>query len=154
MPKSLPRRTSKPVSSLISRTAVCTGLWWANSYVLNGLFIVIIWGFFNVGRMIIVGGLARLLWQFLNTGLFAFIATCDAAGIATYKREDLAIKVHAMIGKFRVVGLVFCICACGLQVPWVYGLLHYGKRLGGGEEDECKASSAAAAASGGGSPFG
>ena len=51
---------------------------------------MIIWGFINMFRVVFIDGLTRVCWQWLNTGLFTFIATCRPDGSATYDKVSQA----------------------------------------------------------------
>ena len=65
----------------------------------------------------------RLLWDQLNTGLFAFVGTCDARGKGTYDEAVLAGRIRGMLGSLKATGGLMIFAAAVMQVPWVAGLI-------------------------------
>ena len=53
------------------------------------LFMLAIWVFLNLLRVLSVMGISRILWRQLNTGLYAFLGTCNVDGVSTYKQARL-----------------------------------------------------------------
>jgi len=107
----------------VSLGTSCTAEWWFHAYVLKAVFTLGIWAFLNLFRVLSVMGLCRLLWRQLNTGLFAFLGTSTIEGVATFKQEVLADKIHVMLSRIQVFGIVLLFCAVLLQVPWVLALI-------------------------------
>merc|ERR1712072_1327664 len=108
-----------------SRTAMCTAQWWFHSSVLRAVFIVAIWIFINMFRVLFLRGVIRLCWQFLNTGNFTFLATCGVDGVHTYKEENLANRVRSMLNRMRLAGALLVLLAVATQVPWCYAIYHF-----------------------------
>ena len=107
------------------RTGACTAQYWFHANVLSTTFSIGIWFFLGMFRVIFLMGLFRVCWQFLNTGYFIFIGTTRADGSATYEKEDLADKVYDLLKRMRLVGALYMLLACLLQVPWVLMLLYF-----------------------------
>lgn len=103
--------------------------WWFHSTVLRSVFTAVIWLFINIFRVVFLAGLIRLMWQLLNTGYFTYIATTNVDGVHTYKEEDLADQVRAMLGRIRLTGLCLVILAIMSQTPWCLALFHYAQGL-------------------------
>ena len=112
-----------------SRTAMCTAQWWFHSSVLRAVFIVAIWIFINMFRVLFLRGVIRLCWQFLNTGNFTFLATCGVDGVHTYKEENLANRVRSMLNRMRLTGALLVLLAVATQVPWCYSIYHFASGL-------------------------
>jgi len=112
-----------------ARAAMCTAQWWLHALVLRTVFSVIIWGFINMFRVVFIDGLTRVCWQWLNTGLFTFIATCRPDGSATYDKDELAQRVQEMLRRMRSIGGLYMLFACLSQIPWVFALEHYVRGL-------------------------
>ena len=108
-----------------SRASMCTAQWWFHSTVLRLVFTVVIWVFVNLFRVVFTAGVLRLCWQFLNTGYFTYMATCRADGSHTYKEEDLADKVQAMLYRMRLYGLFLVSFAVSTQVPWIVAIYYF-----------------------------
>ena len=53
------------------------------------------------------------------------MATTDIDGVHTYKEEDLADKVRAMLAQIRLKGFVLVVIAIATQVPWCIALYHF-----------------------------
>ena len=64
-------------------------------------------------------GLNRLMWQWLNTGLFAFLGSSDAEGSTTVDEEELGRKIQAALRRLQVVGGVLVTIALLLQLVWI-----------------------------------
>jgi len=114
---------------LYARAAMCTAQWWVHALVLRTLFSMVIWLFLNIFRIVFIAGLVRVCWNWLNTGHFAYLATCLADGTHTYNEDDLAERVAVMLGRMRLTGLCLVAFACASQVPWIYAIQHFVKDL-------------------------
>ena len=112
-----------------ARTAMCTAQFWFHATVLRMVFTSVIWVFINLFRALVLAGVIRLCWQFLNTGYFTYMATCTAEGEHTYKVDDLAEKVRAMLLRARINGAVLLVLAIATQVPWVLALYQFASGL-------------------------
>ena len=108
-----------------SRRAMCTAQWWFHSTVLSAVFSVVIWLFVNIFRFLLVAGLVRICWQWLNTGYFTYLATCESDGAHTYKKADLADRVDALLGRIRTYGAGMVLLAFGTQIPWIVLLMRF-----------------------------
>ena len=112
-----------------SRTAMCTAQWYFHSTILRIAFTTAIWVFLNLWRVLFVGGVTRVIWQFLNSGYFSYLATCSVDGEHTYTVQDLADKVRALLSKQRLYGAFLVLVACATQVPWISGMYYFSKGL-------------------------
>ena len=108
-----------------SRTAMCTLQYWFHSTILRFVFTVTIYLFANLFRFVFLNGVIRLFWNFFNTGMYTYIATCDIDGVHTYKEEDLSDKVRAMLFRMRLVGVGYVIIAITSQVPWIVAVYYF-----------------------------
>jgi len=115
----------------IARVASCTAQWWTHALLLRWIFSVIIWVFLNIFRVVFTSGLTRILWNYLNTGQFTYLATCRPDGSHTYNEDDLAERVAIMLSRMRVVGFFLCALACLTQVPWMYAMSYFVQDLAG-----------------------
>jgi len=121
-----------------AKGATCTAEWFAHAYVLRISFNLTIYIFINCARVIFVGGVTRICWQWLNTGFYAYRATCTKDGVHTYDVEQLAQKVEGMLNWIKCYGVIMVLLAILLQVPWIVALyafaegLIYGSAAGGG----------------------
>ena len=97
--------------------------------VLRVVFTIAIWFFINLFRVVFVSGVIRIGWQFLNTGHFTYMATCTADGTHTYKVDDLADKVSAMLVRMRLYGLALVAVAVASQVPWIFAVYYFSNGL-------------------------
>ena len=113
----------------LSRLAMCTFQHWAHSIVVRNVFVVIIWIFINLGRIILLMGISRLAWEHLNTGHFAFLGTARHDGTSTHDPEELADKIHSTLRHMRLIGLGMLLIALALQVIWLIPLLHFSDGL-------------------------
>jgi len=75
---------------LYARSAICTAQWWGHALVLRTMFALIIWVFLNIFRLVFIAGVVRVCWDWLNTGQFSYLATCNPDGSHTYSEEELA----------------------------------------------------------------
>jgi len=108
-----------------SRRAMCTAQWWFHSTVLSAVFSVVIWLFVNIFRFLLVDGLVRICWQWVNRGYFAYLATCDMDGTHTYNKADLADQVYALLGRIRTYGVGLVVMAVATQIPWIVMLMRF-----------------------------
>lgn len=99
--------------------AACTAEYWVHAVVLRIAFCAVLYLFINVGRVLAVMGLNRLMWQWLNTGLFAFLGSSDAEGSTTVDEEELGRKIQAALRRLQVVGGVLVTIALLLQLVWI-----------------------------------
>jgi len=139
-----------------SRVAMCTAQWWFHARVQRLGFTIFIWIFVNLFRVVLVAGVIRVSWQYLNTGFFTFTATCNSEGGHTYKLEEmeelskkkhaglkpgssewmeavveaeqrsadfLADKVHEMLYRMKIHGLVLITLAVLSQLPWIIAVV-------------------------------
>lgn len=97
--------------------------------VLRTAFCVIIWIFINLFRVVVISGVVRICWPWLNTGTFTYLATCTADGRHTYKEEDLADRVRQMLGRLRLSGLLLVVFACLTQIPWILTIRYFSDGL-------------------------
>jgi len=103
--------------------ASCTAEWWFHSWLIKLLACVALYLLLNVGRMLCVWGLVRVMWESLNTNLFAYLASCDQHGVGTYEQSELAAKLHTMLGNLKATGAAMLLASVLLQVPWIATLL-------------------------------
>lgn len=113
----------------LARSAMCTTQHWLHSIVVRNIFVIIIWIFINIGRIILMMGVVRLSWDHLNSGYFAFLATCKHDGTHTYDPEELAEKVRKMLMNMKTVGVALVIIALLAQAMWLAPLLHFSEGL-------------------------
>ena len=104
---------------------MCTLQYWFHSTILRFVFTVTIYLFANLFRFVFLNGVIRLFWNFFNTGMYTYIATCDIDGVHTYKEEDLSDKVRAMLFRMRLVGVGYVIIAITSQVPWIVAVYYF-----------------------------
>jgi len=102
--------------------AACTAEWYCHAFLLRVVFTFVIYLCINFARVVFVSGVTRIAWKKLNTGYFAYRATCQRNGSHTYEREKLADKVEAMLSTMQLKGAVFIAIAFGLQLPWIIAL--------------------------------
>jgi hypothetical protein len=72
-----------------------------------------------VGRVVAVMGLNRLMWRWLNTGLFAFLGSATAEGSSTVDEEELGRRIQAALGCLQLSGAALVAIAVLLQMVWV-----------------------------------
>jgi hypothetical protein len=106
----------------IARTAMCTVQWWFHSMVLRFIFSVFIWVFLNLFRRLLMEGLVRCCWQYLNSGKFTILATANADGVTTFKEQDVSDKIYDLISSMRMRGALLILVALLTQIPWIFAL--------------------------------
>merc|ERR1712224_450128 len=102
--------------------ASCTAENYAHALILQMVFSVIIFIFINIARAILINGIVRVMWQWLNTGYFTYLATCTRRGVHTYDEAVLADRVEAMFSKMILIGFAMIAFAIMMQVPWIIAL--------------------------------
>ena len=62
---------------------------------------------------------------------FHFMLTdiCSRVGTPTYKKDELAERVQALLGQMRLRGAVLIAFAVATQVPWVLAIIYFSKGL-------------------------
>ncbi len=113
----------------LSRSAMCTFQHWAHSIVVRNVFVIIIWIFINLGRVILLMGVVRLAWEHLNTGHFAYMGTAKHDGTSTHDPEELADKIHAMLVNMRLIGVGLLLIALTAQALWLIPLNQFSDGL-------------------------
>merc|ERR1712159_692267 len=81
---------------------------------------LVVYAFVNVGRVLLVQGMNRVLWSCLSSGLYAFLGTADIDGRPTFEEGDLADRIEAMLRFIRTKGLVMVAVAAGIQGVWIF----------------------------------
>ena len=71
-----------------ARVAMCTAQWWIHSTLLRMVFTVAIWLFINLFRVVFLGGVIRLCWNYFNSGMYTYLATCNIEAVHTYARPS------------------------------------------------------------------
>jgi len=112
-----------------AKAATCTAEWFAHAYLLQNVFTIAIYLSINIARVVLVAGIVRVSWQWLNTGYFAYRATCTRDGTHTYDKEELADKVDGLLSWIRLYGALMILIALGLQVPWIVALNGFAEGL-------------------------
>jgi len=112
-----------------AKGATCTAEWFGHAYLLRLAFNLAIYLFINVARSILVGGIVRVVWRSLNTGYFAYRATCTQEGVHTYEQVELADKVAGLLSNIRMYGAMMIGLAVLLQVPWIVALNYFAEGL-------------------------
>lgn len=108
--------------SAVAIEAACTAEWLFHSWLLQLLACTALYVLLNAGRLLLVWGLVRLLWESLNTELFPFMATCDAAGFSMYDPAILSAKLQVVTAAFRWEGSAMLLASVLIQIPWIAGL--------------------------------
>ena len=109
---------------ILSIGTACAAEWWFHSQILTFVFALAIYLLLNLFRVLCVGGMTRLLWRKLYAGEFAFIATCDAQGKATYEPSILHRKLKVLTKHFYATGASMIVLACTIQLPWILMLIY------------------------------
>jgi len=86
-------------------------------------FSVIVYVLWNVGRILMVGAVGRLLWRHLVPHGFNYVATCTTEGrIPRDTEKDVTDKLHKVITAFERWAIVFLIFSVVLQLVWIIPL--------------------------------
>ena len=101
-----------------SFVAMCTAEHWFHAVVLRMAFASVIYVFINIGRIVAVMGLNRLMWRWLNTGIFAFLGSADAEGHTDVDEEELGRKLQAALRWMQWAGAALVLLAILLQMVW------------------------------------
>ena len=72
----------------------------------------------HIGRIVAVMGLNRLMWRWLNTGIFAFLGSADAEGRVDVDEEELGRRLQAALRWMQWVGAGLVLLAGLLQMVW------------------------------------
>ena len=101
-----------------SFVAMCTAEHWLHALVLRMAFASVIYVFLNIGRTVAVMGLNRLMWRWLNTGVFAFVGSADAEGRVDVDEGELGRRLQAALRWMQWVGAGLVLLAGMLQMVW------------------------------------
>lgn len=85
------------------------------------IFVYIMW---NVGRTLLVMGLARLMWRHLVPHGFNYIATCNTDGrIARDTEKEVKDRLAVVITRFERWGIIYLAFAVFLQLIWIIPMI-------------------------------
>lgn len=88
-------------------------------------FASIIYVFVNIGRVVAVMGLNRLMWRWLNTGVFAFLGSADAEGRVDVDEAKLGRELQAALRHMQWIGAALVLLAFSLQLVWAVPAITY-----------------------------
>merc|ERR1712046_471273 len=109
-----------------SQICGCNGEWLLHSYFMRFALAVVIYICLNCSRIMVVAGVAKLLWRHLSTGEFRFIDACTEEGLAMAARDEAALEkaVKSKLRWHQRTGAVQFFIAWCLTVPWVWALIY------------------------------
>jgi len=91
---------------------------------------IVVYIFWNIGRILLVMGLGRLLWRNLVPHGFNYIATCSTDGkIDRDTEKEVAEKLKSIISVFERWGLVYIGLAIFLQLCWLIPLVVFSTQV-------------------------
>ena len=112
-----------------SEDALCLAEYYVHALVLRISFTVVVFIMLNVGRFLLIAGAVRLMWKWMNTGLYSVLASADALGQLHVDEDKLADKIGGMLGRLQLFGALFVVLALLSQSVWLVGLDYYSKKM-------------------------
>jgi len=85
---------------------------------------IVVYVFWNIGRVLLVMGMGRLLWRHLVPHGFNYIASCSTDGkIDRDTEKEVAVKLAETIKNFERFGAIYIGVAIGIQLLWLIPLV-------------------------------
>jgi hypothetical protein len=108
---------------------LCYAEYYFHALVLRFGFTLFIFVMINIGRFMLMAGMVRMLWKWMNTGWYAALVSSNRDGQVEVDEDKLADRIEATLGKLQLIGLLFVLIAIGTQAVWLVGLTYYSARM-------------------------
>ena len=108
---------------------LCLAEYYIHALVLRFAFTLFIYLMLNIGRFMLMAGMVRMMWKWMNTGWYAVICSSSRGGQVTVDEDKLADRIEGMLGRLQLIGLLFVCIAIAAQGVWLVGLTYYSARM-------------------------
>lgn len=112
-----------------ANAAMCNAEYLVHAFVLRFFFSVFIFIMLNIGRFLTMAGLIRVMWRWMNTGLYTFLGNCDINGQVNVDEEKLSAKLESRLGRVVLMGTICIVIAMSSQAAWLFSLASYGQKM-------------------------
>ena len=109
--------------------AMCNAEYLLHAAILRFAFSIFIFVMLNVGRFLTMAGLIRIMWRWMNTGLYTFLGNCDINGEVKVDEEKLSDKLEDKLGRIVSMGILCIVIAVSSQMAWLFALVWYGTKM-------------------------
>jgi len=98
--------------------------------VTNAAMSILIYILWNLGRVLLVMGLGRLLWRNLVPHGFNYVATCSSDGkIERDTEKEVAAKLKSVIASFERMGAILIFAALFIQLFWLIPIVFFATEI-------------------------
>ena len=118
---------SNAILALRTRQCGCTSEYWFHAGAVSFIYVIGIYAIANFARVLLVHGLCRMSWIHIHNGEFDFIGSCLHDGtvtrpVASEDRDRLAKRLRRDVMKYEALGVMLCVAALAINVPWVMAI--------------------------------